>query len=551
MKVKMILPALTEARSPYYRPLKYSLFPPLGLATLAGYLSPSDEVTLQDEHVEPLDLDDTPDLVVIECYVTSAYRSYQLAEHYRARGAHVCLGGLHPTSLPTEAARFADSVFCGPGEDTWPRFLEDLGAGRPAPLYHSNRRTLQGAPPVRRDLICRERYLVPNALVVSRGCPHHCDFCYKDAFFKGGRSFYTQSVDAALAQIESLPGRNLFFLDDNLFANRPFARSLLHGMRGMNRVWMAAGTVRSVLDDALLDQAVASGLRSLFVGFESLSEASLWEHNKRHSRVAQYERAIGRLRERGVMINGSFVFGMEDDDPSVFDRTVDWAVSQGIETATFHVLTPYPGTALHQRLAGQGRLLTDNWDRYDTRHCVYRPARMSPAELEAGYWRSYERFYGWRAILSAAGTKPSALGRLRHLAATGGWKKLDFLWGPLIKVGMVARTRPLVDRVLDGRRGRNAGRARGAETGGEETNQSRLSHLLRSQGEEKSSEPGRDQDLAQCHAPEVRSGTRHQQGPPSKTQPAPPGTQAPPRSSAQTAPPCPLPSGLTDPLCTT
>lgn len=113
MKVKMILPALTEARSPYYRPLKYSLFPPLGLATLAGYLSPSDEVTLQDEHVEPLELDDTPDLVVIECYVTSAYRSYQLAEHYRTRGAHVCLGGLHPTSLPAEAARFADAVFCG------------------------------------------------------------------------------------------------------------------------------------------------------------------------------------------------------------------------------------------------------------------------------------------------------------------------------------------------------------------------------------------------------------------------------------------------------
>jgi radical SAM superfamily enzyme YgiQ (UPF0313 family) len=202
MRVKMILPALTEAKSPLFRPIKYSLFPPLGLATLAGYLDGGDEVTIQDEHVETLDLSDRPDLVVIQVYITSAYRAYALADHYRARGAHVCLGGLHVTSLPEEAAQHADTIFLGPGEDTWPQFLADYRAGRPAPLYRSTQRSLIGMPRVRRDLIKRQLYLVPNSIVVSRGCPHTCDFCYKEAFFQGGRSFYTQAVDDALAEID-------------------------------------------------------------------------------------------------------------------------------------------------------------------------------------------------------------------------------------------------------------------------------------------------------------------------------------------------------------
>src|SRR5512135_3416091 len=158
MQVKFILPALTEASSPFFRPIKYSLFPPLGLATLAGYLDANDDITLQDEHVERLDLDDEPDLVVIQVYITSAYRAYQLADHYRAKGAYVALGGLHVTSLPDEAAQHADSIFLGPGEDTWPAFLRDFRAGNPAKVYRSATRTLLGVPPIRRDLIKRHLY---------------------------------------------------------------------------------------------------------------------------------------------------------------------------------------------------------------------------------------------------------------------------------------------------------------------------------------------------------------------------------------------------------
>jgi len=448
MRVKLILPALTEAKSPLFRTIKYSLFPPLGLATLAGYLGDDDEVAIQDEHVETLDLHDSPDLVVIQVYITSARRAYELSDHYRRRGAYVVLGGLHVTSLPEEAARHADTIFIGPGEDTWPTFLADYRAGRPATRYRSTVRTLVGVPPIRRDLIKRHLYLVPNSIVVSRGCPHSCDFCYKEAFFQGGRGFYTQTVDDALAEIERLPGRHLYFLDDHLFGNARFASELFDGMRGMGRVWQAAGTVQSVLRPGLLERAAACGLRSLFVGFETLSPDNLREQGKLQNLNRSYHAAIRRLHDHGVMVNGSFVFGMDGDDESVFDRTVDWAIGEGIETATFHILTPYPGTALHDRMKRDGRILHEDWDLYDTRHTVFRPARLSPEALERGYWHAYESFYEWGSILRGARTKPTLAGAVRHAAYAGGWKKLEPLWDFVIRARRVAAMRPALEQVL-------------------------------------------------------------------------------------------------------
>lgn len=458
LKVKMILPALTEAKSPFWRPIKYALFPPLGLATLAGYLDAEDQVTIQDEHVETLDIDDEADLVVIQVYITSAYRAYQLADHYRQKGAYVCLGGLHVTSLPHEAAQHADTVFIGPGEDTWPAFLADFREGHPAGVYRSHVRTLLGAPPVRRDLIKRHLYLVPNSIVVSRGCPHTCDFCYKEAFFKGGKSFYTQAIDDALAEIERLPGRHLYFLDDHLFGNPRFAASLFDAMKGMGRLWQAAGTVQSVLLPNLLEKAAASGLRSLFVGFETLSPLNLKAQHKFQNLNRDYSAAIRRIHDLGVMINGSFVFGMDDDDETVFERTVEWAIRQGVETATFHILTPYPGTALYERLAAEGRISDHNWDLYDTRHVVFQPARMSPDVLESGYWRAYRDYYRWSSIFKSAWVQEGWLERLRHVAYVSGWKKFEPFWDWVIRAKRVGSFLPLLETILSSRRWPGAGK---------------------------------------------------------------------------------------------
>lgn len=450
MKVKMILPALTEAVSPFFRALKYSLFPPLGLATLAGYLDDDDEVKIVNEHVEAVRTDDEPDLVVMTVYVSAARRAYKLADTYRSRGAHVCMGGLHVTARPNEAAAHADTIFLGPGEASWPAFLADFRAGRAGSVYRSGHRTLEGMPPVRRDLFKRHQYLVPNTVVVSRGCPHKCDFCYNSGFYAGGRSFYTMTVEAALAEIDALPGRHLYFLDDHLFGDERFASALFDGMRGMGRLWQAAGTVRSVLRPRLLEKAARSGLRSLFVGFETIDTAALAGLNKRHNEAGTYQATIRRLHDNGVMVNGSFVFGLDSDDESVFDRTVDWAVAQGIETATFHVLTPYPGTRLHEQMASAGRIITRNWDLYDARHAVFRPARMSAERLEAGHRRAYGGFYQWGRVLRSACVEPGLADRIRHLMYVGGWRKLEPMWNVLIKLGLLGRMMPLLESLLAG-----------------------------------------------------------------------------------------------------
>ena len=444
----MILPALTEAKSPYWRPIKYSLFPPLGLATLAAYCSPDDEIDLQDEHVEELNTNDAPDVVVIQVYITNAFRAYALAGHYRKKGAHVCLGGLHVSSLPEEAAAHADSLFIGPGEDIFPLFLEDFRKGSAKKIYRNAKRSLETIPPIRRDLIKRNHYLVPNSIVVSRGCPHHCDFCYKDAFYEGGKSFYTQRVDAALAEIDRLPGKHLYFLDDHLLGNQKFATALFEGMKGMGRVFQGASTIDAILRGDLIEQAADAGLRSVFVGFETLSPANLLQSNKRQNLGKDYSAAIGRLHDLGIMINGSFVFGLDEDDPSVFKRTVDWAVGSGLTTSTFHILTPYPGTRLFQNMEKDGRILHRNWDLYDTRQVVYQTRSMTATELKKGYDWAYRSFYSWSNILRASLQHESIQHQIKHFAYAGGWKKFEPLWNFMIKTRGLNKMLPLLEAIL-------------------------------------------------------------------------------------------------------
>jgi radical SAM superfamily enzyme YgiQ (UPF0313 family) len=449
LRVKFILPALTEATSPYWRPIKYSLFPPLGLATLAGYLAPDDEAVIEDEHVAPLRYGDTPDLVAIQVYITNARRAYLLADHYRARGSFVVLGGLHVTALPDEAAPHADAIFLGPGEQTFPRFLEDFRAGRPAKRYVSTSgRTLERVPPIRRDLISRRRYLVPNSIVVTRGCPQHCDFCYKDAFFEGGRSFYTQRVDDALAEISRLPGRHLYFLDDHLLGDVRFASALFEGMRGMKRLFQGAATVDSILRGDLIERAAEAGLRSIFVGFETLTPGNLARSNKRQNLGRDYAAVTNRLHALGIMINGSFVFGMDDDDEDVFRRTVDWAIEHGVTTATFHIQTPYPGTRLFARMEADNRITTRDWDRYDTRQVVYRPARLTPEALKTGYDWAYREFYRWPSIARGSLSHGSVKHQAKHFFYAAGWKKFEPLWDLVIRAKQLRAMTPVLESVL-------------------------------------------------------------------------------------------------------
>ena len=397
--------------------------------------------------------DDRPDLVVIQVYITSARRSYEIADHYRARGVHVAIGGLHVTSLPDEAAAHADTIFLGPGEDTWPVFLARLpsGAGR-APAYTVH----HCAPSVR----CRRSAATsssatatwcPNSIVVSRGCPHHCDFCYKDAFFDGGKSFYTQTVDAALAEIERLPGRHLYFLDDHLFGNRRFAEALFDGMAGMGR--RVAGGRHGRLDPrprTCWSGRSSAGLRSLFVGFETVNGANLAAQRKRQNVGRDYAAVVRRLHDAGVMVNASFVFGMDGDGPDVFDRTVDWAVEPGHRDRDLPHHDAVPG---HRPVPADGGAragsLHRDWDllRHPPRRL--RPPRMTAGAARGRVLAGVPRLLPMvGAIWRGAATKPVLGDRLRHLAYAGGWKKFEPVWDVLIRSGQVLHALPLLEATL-------------------------------------------------------------------------------------------------------
>jgi radical SAM superfamily enzyme YgiQ (UPF0313 family) len=353
------------------------------------------------------------------------------------------------TSLPREAEIHADAIFLGPAEQTFPQFLLEFRAGLARKIYQSTSgRTLEHVPPIRRDLIARRNYLVPNSIVVTRGCPQHCDFCYKDAFFEGGRSFYAQRVDDALTEIARLPGRHLYFLDDHLLGDRRFAGALFAGMRGMNRLFQGAATIDSILRGDLIERAAQAGLRSIFVGFETLTPDNLRRSNKLQNLGRDYKAVTERLHGLGIMINGSFVFGMDDDDADVFARTVDWAIEHGITTATFHIQTPYPGTRLFARMQDEGRITTRNWDRYDTRHVVYRPAQLKPDVLKNGYDWAYREFYRWPSIARASLSHGSLKHQRKHFFYATGWKKFEPLWNLVIRARQLSRMTPLLEAVL-------------------------------------------------------------------------------------------------------
>ncbi len=445
-RVLLILPALQQSRDRVFRLIKYSRFPPLSLLTLAG-LTPRDgwEVIVRDEHIESSEVSGPVDLVGIQTYVSSAHRAYALAALWRGRGAKVVLGGIHPTTLPEEAAAHADAICMGPAEAVWPAILRDVEAGCLRRVYRGPCVGSAGLVPLpRRDLMNPRGYLIRHTMVTSRGCPHACDFCYKSSFW--GRDYHEARPLAALErELAEVDDGLVFFLDDNLLADRAHARRLFAVLRGSGILWQAAGSLDVTRTPGYLDEAYAAGCRSLFVGFESLSPETMRLQNKPVNAATDYADACRRFHDAGIMINGSFVFGFDGDGPDVFERTVEFTEQNHILTATFHILTPFPGTATFARLDAEGRLLHRDWSRYDTDHAVFQPRRMAPEQLEAGHQEAYRQFLSCRSILTRSRGLPAPLKRIAYNVA---WSKVDPLWVAIVRSGMMPFAKRVFRRVL-------------------------------------------------------------------------------------------------------
>ncbi len=413
---------------------KRAMSPSLGLLTLAA-LTPNDhDVVIADENVERVAHTDTPDLVGITVNIDTAKRAYAIAAEYRRRGVPVILGGIHASACPDEASHYADSICIGEAEMLWESILADAANGGLAQTYFATTPTDLSLQPIPQwNDIDRSRYLYTNVLTATRGCVFRCAFCYNSCEYV--HNIYRQRpLNHILAEIDAMPSRQVMFIDDNLIGDIGWAYHLARTLATRDIVWHGAVSANIGAHESLLDAFADSGCRSLFIGFESVNEPSLRAVKKRQNNVNEYETTIRRLHDRGIMVNASLAFGFDDDGPSVFADTLDWLVSNKIETMTTHILTPYPGTKLHASLAAEGRIFDTNTDHYNTAHAVFHPAQMSPAELENGYRWMYDQFYSWPNIWKRM---PHDSRRVPFLLFNLAYRKFGPLTATIAKAGLM------------------------------------------------------------------------------------------------------------------
>jgi len=385
---------LVTVASPEIRRVRRSRvldFQQVTMPYLAAFVPAHWTVRHVDEAVEPVDVASPVDLVAMTFHTPSAPHAYGLAARFRARGVPVALGGPHATLLPDEAQAHADVVFVGEAERTWPRFLAEFEEGTHGDRYRSDPPTLERAPFARPELFHRRDHTA-GVLFATRGCAYRCDFCALAVMYPG--RIRKRPVEDVAREVASFRGRVVIFWDDNIAGDLEYAKELFRAITPHRKWWSSQASIHAAADDEFLVLAARSGCKQLFVGFESVSQASLDGVSKSFNHVDGYARAIDRIHAHGISVQAGIVFGFDHDTESVFDETVDFLESTGVQNATFNMLTPFPGTPLHARLEAEGRILTRDWARYNGRaDVVYRPARMSPEALLAGFRHANRRFY--------------------------------------------------------------------------------------------------------------------------------------------------------------
>ncbi|MBW2040030.1 MAG: B12-binding domain-containing radical SAM protein [Deltaproteobacteria bacterium] len=387
-------------------------FPVLGITTVAALFPEKEwEVKVVDEDAEPVDLGVEADLVGISTLTLNAPHAYELADHFRSRWIPVVMGGLHVTYEPEEALRHCNSVVLGEAEGIMPRLLVDFDKGamkrsylppHPFPDF--------GRPYARRDLLRRHQHRYLFAVQATRGCPHQCEYCSVPLFF--GNQHRPRPVREVVMEIKEVSDYYhklyVFFVDDNIGGTPQYAKELFRALIPLKIRWASFASLKMAEDPELLDLAAKSGCAQLFIGFESLEQINLDMAGKSWVRTEKFAQDVRALHQAGIIVQGAFIFGHDGDTKDIFHRTVEFVQKSGIEVPVFVILTPYPGTLLRRRLLLERRLLpdSDDWRKYDGSHVLFRPALMTPEELQEGYFWAKKYCCAPRSIFSRLSHAP-------------------------------------------------------------------------------------------------------------------------------------------------
>ncbi len=399
IKLALLAPAGAMHRysGSFGRSLHYA---PLTLTTLAA-LVPEDvdvEVKIYDETAEKIPLEIDADLIGITCITGTAPRCYAYADYFRKKGKTVFMGGVHPSMLPEEAAQHADVVFTGFSEQTFPQFIHDYANGNYQKFYHQNEDfTIVGRPTPRRELLNSKRYITTKTVEAIRGCCHTCTFCAYPAAF--GRTVYKRPVNEVVAEIEALHTKHVTFPDVNLITDREYAIELFNALIPLKIIWLGLVTSSVGIDDELMAVFRRSGCKGLLIGFESITQASQQYIHKGVNKPDSYVELMKKLHDSGILVQGCFAFGGDEEDESVFDRTVELIIKAKIDLPRFSILTPFPKTGYYEQLEREGRIIERNWAMYDVQHCVFQPKQMTKEQLEQGTDRAWRATYSTGNIM--------------------------------------------------------------------------------------------------------------------------------------------------------
>jgi len=409
-------------------------FPKLSLPVIAAYTPPTWDIELVDEAVTDIDFDTPCDLVGLSIMTCYAPRAYEIADEFRQRGKKVVLGGVHPTYCPDEALRHCDAIVCGEAEDLWPQVVADIEAGTLKRIYRMDQfPALSDYKPPRIELLSPDSYMTRLCSFTTRGCHFDCEFCSVSPF--NGKTTRRRPVPEVIEELKHAKewlrsdivermtrgslvnalttslkiwvgleeGSIVAFVDDLHNSHRAYCRELWQALKSLNIKWGCQSTLFLGDDPEMVKLAADSGCVSVFVGMESLSDDSLDETNKGFNQVRKFEDQIKMFHDHGIMVNPGIVFGFDNDDESVFETAVEFLTRNKVELAYFNVLTPLPGTALFERYKQEGRIFDQDWAKYDGKHVVYKPKRMTPEQLQEGFFWANHQFYSWPCILHRVG----------------------------------------------------------------------------------------------------------------------------------------------------